>query len=236
MCTMLLVTRASTSGAAPSVGVILRGETLAQRAYESLREAIRSGALQRDRVYSETELAQSMGISRTPVREALIELSHDGLVEILPQRGFRLRSLSAAERTELYGLRLAIEGFVVERLADQSSPEHVAALRELLDRQRAALDGDPAEFLAVDEQFHLLMPELLELERTHQMLVNLRGAMWLTGALALAIHERAPLVLEEHTAIVDAIAAGNPPEARRAMQRHIEASLHAVQVQTAPQS
>ncbi|ADB52780.1 GntR family transcriptional regulator [Conexibacter woesei] len=213
------------------VSVIARSETLAQRAYEALRQAIRTGSMEHERVYSESELAQSMGVSRTPVREALLELSRDGLVEILPQRGFRLRSLSHAEREEIYGLRMALEGYVVERLAMRGDPQHVAALRQLLDGQRRVLEEDPAGFLTIDEQFHLLMPELLQLARAHQMLVTLRGAMWLTGSLALSIGERAPHVLEEHTAIVDAIAARDPRAARRAIREHLDASLQAVELE-----
>jgi DNA-binding GntR family transcriptional regulator len=212
-----------------SVKAVPRGETLAQRARSSLRHAIRDGALLHGRVYSENELATLMGISRTPVREALIELSREGLVEILPQRGFQLRSLSPAERAEVFGLRLALEGFVVERLAREATAEHVRALRDLLRQQRAVATGDPAEFLAIDEQFHLLMPQLLNLDRTHAMLVTLRGAMWLMGSLAMSIHERAPHVIEEHVTIVDAIEAGDPDAAVERVRGHLDATLRAAE-------
>ncbi|MEX2024524.1 MAG: GntR family transcriptional regulator [Thermoleophilaceae bacterium] len=215
------------------VDAIARGETLAQQAYASLRHAIRDALLVHDRVYSESELAQSMGISRTPVREALIELSREGLVEILPQRGFRLRSLSATERAEVFGLRLALEGFVVERLAREASPENVAALRELIDRQRTETSRGAAEFLAIDEQFHLLMPQLLGLERTHRMLVTLRGAMWLMGSLALSIGERTPHVVDEHAAIVDAIEAHDPEAAVDRLRQHLSATAHAAEAEIA---
>src|SRR5438309_1702326 len=96
---------------------IERGETLSQRAYQAIRRAIRDGGLVQDRVYSEGELGISMGISRTPVREALIEFARQGIIEILPQRGFRLRSFDKAEQEEVFDLRCVLESLVFERLA-----------------------------------------------------------------------------------------------------------------------
>lgn len=203
-----------------------RADTLAQRAYASIREAIRDGTLTPDTVYSEAELAGSMGISRTPVREALIQLSREGLIEILRQRGFRLRKLTAPERTEVFGLRLALESFVIERLANEASADDIAELRELLEQQRSAIDNPP-RFLEIDERFHLLMPRLLGLDRTHQMLLTLRGVMWLIGEIALTVRERAPHVLAEHTAIVDAIEAHDARRATKAIKDHLATTLEA---------
>jgi DNA-binding GntR family transcriptional regulator len=210
------------------VAAINRAETLGQRAYTALREAIRDGALVQDRVYSEGELAESMGISRTPVREALIELSREGLVEVLPQRGFSLRSLDREERAEVFGLRLALEEYVVDLLASQASATNVRQLRDLLERQHKVA-SDPIAFLALDERFHLLMPHLLGLKRTHRMLLTLRGAMWLIGSVALNLHERIPHVLEEHEAILTAVEAGDSRGARRAVRRHLQKTHQAVE-------
>src|SRR5271154_3652655 len=86
------------------IHVIDRGESLSQRAYQSLRKAIRDGAIVHGVLYSEKEIAERLGISRTPVREALIELAREGLVTVAPQRGFRLHALSHAEQEEVYEL------------------------------------------------------------------------------------------------------------------------------------
>jgi DNA-binding GntR family transcriptional regulator len=208
------------------IAAITKGDTLAQRAYTAIRDAIRGGAIVPERVYSEAELAGQMGISRTPVREALIEFARQGLIEVLPQKGFRLRSVSAAERAEVFGLRLVIERFVVEQLAKQASDSDIAALRKVLDRQRKSV-ADPAEFLAADEEFHLLMPRLAGLERSYEMLRTLRGMMWLFGELALAVNERSPHVLEEHRAIVDGIAAHEPRMAIKALREHFDSTAAA---------
>lgn len=197
-----------------------RADSLAQRAYASLRQAIRDGGLVHGEIYSENELGESMAISRTPVREALIELSREGLIEILPQRGFRLRELSDEEIAEVFDLRGELEEYVLGKLASQASEEDVRRLRELIDRQRDVVD-DASAFLSLDEQFHLLMPRLVGLERTHGMIVNLRAVMWLVASVALSVRSRAPHVVEEHEQIVEAIAAHDVSAARRASREHL---------------
>lgn len=201
--------------------------TLARQAYASIRRAIQDRHLVQGELYSEGELAESLGISRTPVREALIELSREGLIEIVRQRGFRLRQLGPVEQNEVFELRRVLETFVVRRLAGVGDPEHVAVLREVLARQGQHLD-DPDAFLAVDEEFHLTMPALAQLRRTREMLAMLRGAMWLFGSTALVVPERLPHILEEHTSVVDAIESGDPDAAEAAIGYHIATTSTAV--------
>lgn len=204
-----------------------RPDSLAQAAYKSIRRAIRSGGLTHDQLYSENGLAMEMGISRTPVREALIELEREGLVRIAPQRGFQLRELSHEEEQEVFALRGVLEGFVAAQVARCVTPDGVAQLTRILDEQEQLVD-DWEPFLACDEQFHLLLPRLARLERAHQMLVSLRGAMWLMGSEALATPQRAPEVLLEHRAIVTAIAAGDAQGASEASELHITRTAEVV--------
>jgi GntR family transcriptional regulator, rspAB operon transcriptional repressor len=202
------------------VSFIDRPDSLAQTAYKSLRQAIRDSDLEPGVLYSENEVASSMGISRTPVREALIDLSREGLVEIVPQRGFRLRVLDREEEKEVFALRAVLEPFVAERLATAAREDDVGELQEVLERQRSCVD-DAEAFLANDEEFHLLMPRLVDLERTHQMLVTLRGALWLMGARALELPARAPGALAEHEAVLEAILDGDAAAAAQAARDHV---------------
>jgi len=200
-----------------------RPDSLAQAAYKSIRRAIRSGDLTHDQLYSENGLATEMGISRTPVREALIELEREGLVRIAPQRGFQLRALSSEEEQEVFALRALLEAFVAERVAAVVTPDAVAQLNALLEEQERLVD-EWEPFLACDEQFHLLLPRLVNLERAHQIMVSLRGAMWLMGSQALTLPLRASEVVLEHRAIVEGIAAGDGAAAARASRRHIKST------------
>jgi DNA-binding GntR family transcriptional regulator len=202
--------------------------SLARQAYVALRRAIQDRHLVQGELYSEGELAESLGISRTPVREALIELSREGLIEIVRQRGFRLRELGPIEQQEVFELRRVLETFVVRKLADTNDPDHVGVLRAILARQATHLD-DANAFLAVDEEFHLTMPALAGLERTREMLAILRGAMWLIGSTALVVPERLPHILDEHSAVVDGIESGDPDSAEAAIRFHIATTSTAVE-------
>jgi GntR family transcriptional regulator, rspAB operon transcriptional repressor len=209
----------------PTIASLPRAETLARQAYAAIRSSIWSGVITANSFYSEVQLAGALKISRTPVREALIQLAREGLVEIVPQRGFRLRSISEKERREAFELRDLVEQFVVERLASEATDEAVAKLRAILDRQAKALDKP--EFIDIDEEFHLAMPEALNLERTRQILLTLRGIIWLSGLDALATPARSADVLEEHRRVVDAIAVHDPKKAQAAIHDHISATQRA---------
>ncbi len=208
----------------PSVS---RVETLARQTYAAIRTSIRSGTIAPDVFYSEVQLAQALGISRTPVREALIELEREGLIEIIPQRGFRLRTISEAERREAFELRILIETNVARRLAKDATEADINVLRGILDDQERAI-SDPAAFLDADEEFHLTMPMLLELERTRRILLTLRGIIWLAGHDAIRAPSRAAEVIAEHRALVDRIAAKDPSGAAQAVRAHIQLTRRAV--------
>lgn len=211
------------------LAAVERPNTLARSAYLRLQEAIRDGVVRHGPLYSENELAETLGMSRTPVREAVIALTREGLLEVSAQRGFRVRALTRGEQAEVFDLRALLETYVVRRLAGDVSEGALDRLREVLDRQEQ-LGGDRtrSQFLALDEEFHLLMPSLAGLSRTRETLGQLRGAMWLLGQEALTRPERDKAVMAEHRAIVDAIAAGDADAAADAVASHLTSTASAV--------
>ena len=97
---------------------------LQEEAYAHIREQIVTGVLKEDQIYSETKLAAMIGISRTPVKDALVRLSQEKLIDILPSRGFRLHRMSEEDIWSTYQLRTAVEGFCVLHLAHRKdTPE-----------------------------------------------------------------------------------------------------------------
>lgn len=200
---------------------IQRPERLARVAYKRLRRAIRDRHLLADTLYSELQIALDLDISRTPVREALIELAREGVVEILPHRGFRVRTMTQAEESELFDLRRLIEAYVVRRLAEARDPHAIATLRDILERQAAAVDDIPT-FLELDEEFHLTMPALLGLQHASRILSGLRSLIFLGGSAALASPQRAREVIEEHRRLVEAIASGDARKAEESISGHID--------------
>ncbi|MEU0499784.1 GntR family transcriptional regulator [Nocardia sp. NPDC005998] len=203
------------------ITAVERPPTLGRRAYLQIQQAIRDGSLTHGEQYSENELAESLGMSRTPVREALLTLNREGIIVVESQRGFRLRELSTAERQEIFDLRSLLEGFVASRLALSATAEDISRLRAIVGAQESLSSGQESEFLALDEQFHLLQSEILGLERTHATMISLRGAMWLIGFEALKLPHRLEAVVAEHRAIIDAIEQGDPEAAASAARKHL---------------
>jgi DNA-binding GntR family transcriptional regulator len=205
---------------------IQRPESLADLAYTTLRASIRTGKLEPETLYSEVQIANRLRISRTPVREALIELSRQGIVEILPQRGFRLRRISAEEQREVFDLRTLIEVYAARRLAEVASGEHVELLRRILVRQEGAVD-DVERFIETDEEFHIAIPSLLHLERSREGLLALRGIMWISAAGVTRL-DRTPAILAQHIEILERIAAHDADGAEASIRAHIEHTRRAV--------
>lgn len=205
-----------------------RGETLSRRAYRSIRDAIRTGALEAGRMYSENEFAASMGISRTPVREALIELEREGLIEIAPQRGFRLRVLTKAEQLEVLELLHWLETFVSERSTKHVMPTETAELRQLLMKQRESID-DPEAFDRYEEEFHLLETKRAGVPRAEEMVRNLRSAIWLMSPMPRPTKAEREHHIRVHEEILDAIERGDENAALAASKRHMERARQLVQ-------
>lgn len=210
-------------------------ETLADRAYRAIRVAIMNHELVPDRYYSEAWLAGVLGISRTPTHYALLELEIEGIVEIVAQRGFRLRQIPASEFDEFYEVRILLETNVLRRLAPRIDRPTLATLREFLERQRRVL-ADPIPFQDLDEGFHRFMAEAAGLNRTAAIIHSLRGILWL-GTAHRPDSER-EMVVEHHAAIVDGLAAGDADAAVAALVHHMTTSQralrHAIPRETAP--
>ncbi|HZQ49783.1 MAG TPA: GntR family transcriptional regulator [Candidatus Dormibacteraeota bacterium] len=201
-----------------------RRDSLGQQVYKSIRLGMLRGQFEQGQLYSESWLAETLAASRTPIREALRQLEHEGLVEIIPQRGFRMREVSPAEIREFYALREMLECYVVGTLCDEAGDGSLdPALRELsriLERQRESID-DLGEFVARDEEFHLTMAHLARLPRTARMISSLRGVLWLLAARIMGNQARREAVLDEHSAILVAIQSHQRKQAVQAMTRHV---------------
>ncbi|MBS1895293.1 MAG: GntR family transcriptional regulator [Actinobacteria bacterium] len=197
--------------------------SLGQQAYQVLRRALRDGLIQPNRYYSESEFADMLGISRTPVREALKALEREGVLEAARHRGYRLRSFSEAEIEEIIALRRALERIAVKALIAKGEDADLERLADVLRRQDEDVEGK--EIFALDEEFHLLIADLAGLTRTHDLLLGLRSAAAAVSGGASVPLEQTRLRVGEHHAIYDAIVAGDTAKAGRLMDRHVEAAV-----------
>jgi DNA-binding GntR family transcriptional regulator len=215
---------------------VTRAVTSAERTLAALRALILDGDLRPGTRLGEVELADRLGVSRTPVREALTRLAAEGLVEIAPNRGARVATWTVAELEGVFDLRASLEpqltGFAVER----ASSEDVEALDEIAQRMLAV--GSPGP----EQDLDALVP----LNRAfHDRLIALADHPALATALAAAIHP--PIVLRNfhtydeaslrrslahHGEIVAAVRAGDAAWARAVMTAHIS-NARAVMVRAA---
>src|SRR5262249_30060590 len=132
--------------------------SLKHRAYAALKSRILSGALSPGTLLSERQLAQSLKMSKTPVHAALEKLEGDGLVTVTAQQGIVVRSISPEEIADHFEIREALETLVVSRLAGKLTTEQAGRLkRNLGAHRRAVRQGDIAEHIRIDSEFHLLL-------------------------------------------------------------------------------
>lgn len=209
----------------PAFKPLVRSESLAQQAYVAIRRAIRKGQIARGELFSETTFANSLGVSRTPVREALLDLFRDGIVEIVPKRGFRLGTLDAAAIVEIRMLRTALEALVIERLCENASPEDIAELRTIA-AGRGRIHED---IFGLDEAFHMRMADMAGLPHVNRVLLGIRGKMYLIASGTQIAKARTDAAMKEHDLILDNIARKDAAGAKAAMSEHIRLSIDAFQ-------
>lgn len=198
-------------------------------AYEALRDSILNGHLKSGELYSEMALAGELGISRTPVREALLELSVQGLVTFLPRKGVIINHFTERDVEEIFEVRIAIELAVVEMLARKCKPADLSKIEHtLIDQRKAARYNDYSLFLQADRDFHTHLSRLSNNRRLIAILDNIRDIVHLMGLQALAQEGRLDEVIVEHEQIIQTLKQLQPDKAREQMERHLDRSRRAV--------
>jgi DNA-binding GntR family transcriptional regulator len=194
----------------------------AEDGYARLRDAIVTGRLQPNERLVEAELIELLGVSRTAVRTALVRLAQEGLVVHERNRGARVRYVDETEAVEIVLARAALEALAVRQAAERATPEDVEELRVVLGEMRARLDE--ADLLGASDENAVLHSKLLELSgnRTVIRLVGgLKSQLVRFQYRTILVPGRSGRSFEEHSAIVDAVAAGDADAAEAAMRRHL---------------
>ncbi|MBP1804601.1 GntR family transcriptional regulator [Rubellimicrobium aerolatum] len=196
--------------------------SLSQRVHASLKEAILDLTLRPGAILRKGEVCAALGVSRSPVAEAVARLAQEALVDVVPQAGTYVARLSMEEVREGAFLREALEIAAVEMVAGRVGAEQLAQLRRNLRLQEAALvDGDIGGFHAADALFH----ELILSFTGHRRLPGLSRTAWVhvdrARRLLLPTPGRVDETLEEHRAILAALEARDPEAARAATRAHL---------------
>lgn len=203
---------------APDGSSSLRGEFV----YAAVRDDIASGRLRPGDRLRETEIAERMGVSRTPVREALKRLEADGLVSFGQSRGLTVTELSHGQILDLYAMREVLEGAAARFAAERASPLEVAALRQILEQNKGATA--PADVAAANRQLHdaiVAAAHNLYLQRVMNVLSD---ALALLGATTYSVPGRIASGWKENAEIVECIARRDAAGAEKAAQAHIRAA------------
>lgn len=194
-----------------------------EQAIAAVRAAIDDGRMKPGVKYSVYQLAEGLGISRTPVRDALLRLEEVGLIKFEARQGFRILLPQPKEIAEIFAVRLALELPAVRKAATASDP---ALSDALLHQQRlmrdAAAVGDEHQFAHHDLGLHDLILDAADNSRARAIVKTLRETTRLLGANTADKTRTLTDIDDEHTPVIDAIIAGQPDEAEAAMQRHLE--------------
>lgn len=196
--------------------------SLGQRVYQTLREAILSLAYRPGEILRKPEICEALGVSRSPVADAVARLAGEGLVDVIPQAGTFVARFSMAEIREGAFLREAIEVAAIERVAETITEDQLTQLRRNLTVQAALIaDGDVPGFYQMDAAMHELILSYTGFRR----LAQVSDSAWLhvnrARQLILPVPGRIAATLDEHRAILAALELRDPDAARLATRHHL---------------
>jgi DNA-binding GntR family transcriptional regulator len=197
---------------------------LRNQVYDILKKRIILREIEPGKKINEEELAESLGVSRTPIRETLVRLEHEGIVRIIPRRGAFVVSQSNKEVIDLLQVREVLEGLVV-RLATENME------RDLFDHLRRCLkeisstderDDRLLKYTPADVQFHALLLEACNNPLLKSMMETVNSHLQMVRLRTVTLPGRPEQTVREHYEILEAIEQGNPILAEKSMRKHVE--------------
>lgn len=196
-------------------------ENAREYALRQIRENIENLQLKPGSAVSENELAKELGISRTPVREALQELQKNNLIEVYPQRGIIISHINFNVVNEMVFLRRVLEKAVVEELCDCRSEENILELEKNIQLQEFYLDKQlPQKILELDNEFHQFLFVMSHKERIYHLMEATQGHFNRIRTLSL-FSVKELKIIEDHKALVDAIKLRNKALAGEIIVNHL---------------
>jgi len=208
-----------------------RPETLKYQAQEQIKMLMVTGRLEAERVYSANHFAKVLGVSRTPTREALLELTAEGYFVSLLGRGFRIRQFTEKEIVDFFETRRLIETYVMGRIGERLTEDFSRSMQDNLRQMVAYAEAqDDFQFLEADKVFHMSFIDLYENRQFASIMENIRNLMTIMGKRALIRSGRVSEVIDEHRAIIEALSRRDMGAAVQAMSSHINSTERIVLV------
>lgn len=204
---------------------------IAEQVTDELRAAIHSGELGPGDRLVERKLAERLGVSHIPVREALTRLAEERLITREPRRGARVAALTARDLEEIASLRIVLEQFMAIRVQERWTDASAQRLQQIIDAMEKAEIGDMTEVLRQDRAFHEALAELSEHRFLTEINAQLRGRI--TGFISAANAALPPAEQAEHVRshreIMDAIASGDADAARDVIAEHVRRAFERIE-------
>jgi DNA-binding GntR family transcriptional regulator len=209
----------------PPLSLPPEAPSLADAVAQAVRDGVAAGEFVPEKIYSVYQLADLLGVSRSPVREGLLRLAEAGLIEIRRNRGFRVLPPRAHDIEEIIGIRLALEPPAARLAAENGTDEQHLAIRSALDDMAAAsVGGDDASFWPADRALHDLLLRTANKPRTAAIVAGLRSVTALLGPPTTASGRTLTEIHAEHQPVVAAVLARDGTAAEAAMRAHLEAT------------
>jgi DNA-binding GntR family transcriptional regulator len=206
---------------------VFASRSVSQQIGDYLRSAIVQGSLKPNQRLVEEAIAGQLGVSRTPVREALRRLEAEGLVIYTPQRGAIVRQVSTAELAEVYDLRILLECYAARTAAERIQPSDLGQLEQLCDAFETALqDRRPRgeqvrELMTLNDEFHSAIIRICGNQRLARFMNMTLGSTMIYGIYYYFDEGKSRIAAREHRQIVAALRAGNAARAETLMQEHL---------------
>jgi DNA-binding GntR family transcriptional regulator len=192
--------------------------------FSNLREMIITGYFRPGENLSEREVAEILGVSRTPVREAFQRLEQEGIVVYTPKKGVTVPMFNPEQLVHIYNVREHMEGLSARLLAEKKALDVVKEMRENV--ELAAKENDVKQQAAINGRFHQLMAEGTENPYLINIFQTLRSQISFMRSTSLSYQDRLKTNLLEHIQICDAIESGNPFKAEEVARAHIRNSMN----------
>lgn len=197
--------------------------SLGEIAFQTLREAILNGSLKPGQQLVETELAKEMGISKTPIREAIRRLDSEGLIEVVPHRGAVVTGFSREDYVEIYAIRSTLEALAARLAAKNITAAEIAELKEIVaESERLIKQGEYAAALDANTRLHDIIYRASRNKRLVDLLNQIGEYVHAMRLKAFKIPGQAERSLHEHKEIVEALSNGDADRASDLIRLHID--------------
>ena len=191
--------------------------------FNTLRQAILKGELEPGERLMEIQLAERLGVSRTPIREAIRKLELEGLVLMIPRKGAEVAKISARSLRDVLEVRRALEELAIELACQRMSEEEVGNLQKVQeDFKKAIAEGDAMKIAETDEHFHDVIYEGTQNAKLIQMLNNLREQMYRYRLEYIKDEDKRKILVLEHEKILKTVRERKVAEAKEAVREHID--------------